>query len=583
MKTRTRIISLFGILALTIGGFIFFSNKQTRDLPYSLPDLPGLSQSPQKLDTEISKAIQSLLREPSDYDSLLKLAYLFHANGFHTEASQCYQIIVSSSAPPPVLAKTHYGLADLHKSDGRLALAANHLKAAIDLEPSHLPSRLALAEAYSKSGQAEDALRIHRDTLAIDPDNLQANLEIARHRMILGDDDQALKALESLLAAHPRSAKVKRLIAQIYQRSGNIQKANTIRGSISSQWDPPVEDQWLAERIAHCYDAQKLSFLAEDSARIEQFDTALGYLAQIDSFNSRQANTHYARANIYLSAQRLTDAAASLRKALAAGDEPALIYPQLIKILLNTKQYAEAEQAVLEGVNAAPYSAELLVELAKLKSAKGQAPEALAQLEKAFRSDPNNIEGRRLHAEILFELNHPEKAMISLQALRQLLPTDALSRIQMGNYYFNAKQVDKAIEPLEEAYALQPNDTVISELIVDCYIALANQEMSNGNSDSALSRLERALEISPKDIETRAWKAQLLTALKRFGEAKITLENLLQLQPENPAAHLQLGDIHFHQGDQAKAVDSWREALSLLSDRPNPAMTQALNQRLRIQ
>ena len=123
----------------------------------------------------------------------------------------------------------------------------------------------------------------------------------------------------------------------------------------------------------------------------------------------------------------------------------------------------------------------------------------------------------------------------------------------------------------EEAYAAYDSALVYKEDNVGAlnnyayYLSLENRE------------LERAEEMSYKTIkqeptnwtylDTYAW---ILFKEKRFSEARIYIDEAIKNEGnERPDIVEHAGDIYFHTGDKAKAVELWKEALDLGSESKN--------------
>jgi type IV pilus assembly protein PilF len=144
---------------------------------------------------------------------------------------------------------------------------------------------------------------------------------------------------------------------------------------------------------------------------------------------------------------------------------------------------------------------------------------------------------------------------------------DALRRAQihteLGAAYYEAGQYAVAIEELEEALAADPN-----------YVPAMNQlglvHLTLGQDSKAQQRFERALRLSPDDPSVNNNYGMFLCqrgrerdAMRHFAKA---LENPLYQTPE--VVYVNAGLCARNKGDDVKAEESLRRALSIAPDQP---------------
>jgi tetratricopeptide (TPR) repeat protein len=121
-----------------------------------------------------------------------------------------------------------------------------------------------------------------------------------------------------------------------------------------------------------------------------------------------------------------------------------------------------------------------------------------------------------------------ETQVKALKAVVEREPSNAKSRIELANLYFDAERYDDAIKWYEEALKLTPGDVNASTDLGVCYY-YANQP------DKALEQFSRSLKIDPKHVKT------LLNVgiVKAFGKqdlegATAAWQQVMQLSPDSP-------------------------------------------------
>jgi tetratricopeptide (TPR) repeat protein len=118
---------------------------------------------------------------------------------------------------------------------------------------------------------------------------------------------------------------------------------------------------------------------------------------------------------------------------------------------------------------------------------------------------------------------------------------------------------------------------VISTLDIarQAHSALGDWESALRRVDAVLEH-ERALQRSTEDIaDTRMNRAVALGRLRRFGEAKVELEECLQVFQNDPARRAKvigsLADLFDRQGDVPQAIAQQRRALAIRDQLPDPS------------
>jgi cytochrome c-type biogenesis protein CcmH/NrfG len=88
-----------------------------------------------------------------------------------------------------------------------------------------------------------------------------------------------------------------------------------------------------------------------------------------------------------------------------------------------------------------------------------------------------------------------ESRASSLRSTAQQNPTDAGTRVQLANLYFDAERFQEAADWYEQALTINPKDVNASTDLGICYYYM-NQP------DRALAQLEKSLQIDPKHTKT---------------------------------------------------------------------------------
>lgn len=131
--------------------------------------------------------------------------------------------------------------------------------------------------------------------------------------------------------------------------------------------------------------------------------------------------------------------------------------------------------------------------------------------------------------------------------------------LEKAKLLLKRKMADKALGSAREAVKADPTyveaHVVLGQLLLD---------VSEENADEALGHFEKALELSPKDVDAKAGSARVKSIKgDHEGAAKI-LEEAVQLNPKPEKLYYALGRVHERAGQFEKAVGAYRKALEKL-------------------
>ena len=83
----------------------------------------------------------------------------------------------------------------------------------------------------------------------------------------------------------------------------------------------------------------------------------------------------------------------------------------------------------------------------------------------------------------------------AMRTTAQQNPADAVTRVQLGNMYFDAGRYPEAVQYYEQAMKLQPKDVNVSTDLGISYYYM-------NDADKALAQFQRSLDIDPKHLKT---------------------------------------------------------------------------------
>ena len=158
--------------------------------------------------------------------------------------------------------------------------------------------------------------------------------------------------------------------------------------------------------------------------------------------------------------------------------------------------------------------------LAKLLTKKGMTNEALNQLEKALKINPNL--------------------------------TEALC--SKGNIFLSQSRIEDAFACYRQAMNKNPKDARIPAKI-------GMELVSLGRPEEAIPYYERAAQLQPNNAEAQVTLGGLLATLEKPEEAAIYFTKALKLDPKQPAIYNYIGNGFLQMGQYQQAIKFFKQAL----------------------
>jgi len=222
--------------------------------------------------------------------------------------------------------------------------------------------------------------------------------------------------------------------------------------------------------------------------------------------------------------------------------------------------------------------------------AKELPEDALAQFDEALRLDPRHAGSLAQRGRVHLRLNAVLKAEADFKAALRLDPRLVEAHDALAQLYRGQKMWGLAEEHLRKGAALRPKDTQYLGRLADLYLererfseailqyraalALApqNSRLRGGlgmayrgavRHDEALDSLHQALARDPENGFLQYQIGLTHVAARRFDDAATAFQAAALRDPMKPEPHLELGKVYALQGEKAKALEAYRQALRL--------------------
>jgi tetratricopeptide (TPR) repeat protein len=382
---------------------------------------------------------------------------------------------------------------------GDYALTETLLKKVLAIKPDFAPAYNFLGGVYEKSARYEDAARLFKKAIRLKADYEEAynNLGIALKNM--GRPEVAVTAFKKAVSLSPQRADIHYNLGNVYKRLGNYDLA--IREFLRSrELDPGFVATY-----------NNLGTIYEQLGR---FDEAAGVYSQGLQVDFNQPRLHYNLGIVFEKTNKLKEAEKEFNQAL------------------------KVKHGWVEALN----------NLGVVLQKRGKNKEAVKVFQEMLKIDPDNLQARNNLGVVYERLGMGEEAMNNYREALQLNPRYSQAVSNLGSLFAKEGQHSEALQEFERLLQLDPEGAEARYRLANTYMYLERF----GEAAEHFSKL-RAHE------DTRYRKASLQalgTVYQRTGnpgEAERCFRDLIALEPDNEAVHLDLALLARDNGDLKRA------------------------------
>jgi tetratricopeptide (TPR) repeat protein len=406
------------VLALALGasGYFWFRNQG--------PRLPEIKRS--GIDPAIVKAIgeasAEVRKSPASGSVWGRLGMMLYVHDFFNEADRALAEAERLEPPEP---RWPY-LRGLTRFDENPAAAIPFFQRAADLcGDSPAAPQLRLAETLLEYGRTEEAETNFQRVLLRNPKDARALLGSGGVAAKLGRLQESLEYLKQSIEVAPTVKASQMLIANVYQRLGDVKAAEQIIGRAAALPErPDWPDPFLREA--------------------KQFRTGKEAAAE--------------RAVLLLELGRAAETIALLQETTQHYPDYKRAWLLLGKAHSQQHEFAEAETALRKAVQLSPDSVDSQVELGVALYNQGSYAEAEARYREAIRLKPNLAEAHYNIGLCLWQRQVWPEAIEAFRTAVRCKPDLTQAYVRLGEALAKQGQSAEAVEQFNHALRLNPSD-----------------------------------------------------------------------------------------------------------------------------
>jgi len=393
--------------------------------------------------------------------------------------------------------------------------AAEQAKAVIALNSNNADAYSLLAGVAQTKGDNAEALKQIQHALSIDPNRGEFHSALALLQANAQDFGSAQQELEKAISLDPKNVTPHLVLAGILQKKGDTAGAQQqLQMAIAAS---PQNVQAHAE-LAGLY------YRAGDSAKAEQT------LQQSVEANPDDPMASALLANFYTQTRQLDHAVsvfAGYDSKYSKSEPVRLIYADL---LYQKRDYGKSSEVISELLKKDPANADIQALNAQLLVTTGKTDDALDALKKAVKQNPGAIKTQMLLAQIAGSKGDLSTAESALRAAAQIDPSN-----------------------------------------IDAATGLASVAVKKNDAAGLQDVADRTIKLHPNLPNGYLWRGTAEAGRKEYDKAAADFQTVLQKDPNNSTAYLELGQLQIAQGHATEGQSMVAKALD-----KNPGSARAL-------
>lgn len=504
--------------------------------------------------------------------------------------------------------ETAYSAAIASQTAGRMEEAADHYRAAFEIDEEFADAHFRFARCLEELDQHAEAARHYQLALETDVLRFRADAEINRvirevaERAAARDADARVHLVDveaDFIAASPNGIPGRELLLEHVHMTfaGNARIARALAESVAETLPAAIAESadpgapWLGEdelRNSLCftdYDQYIIATRLRQRMSRPPFSNQLDHVRVMEDLSGRIVELRRAS-----EPDGLVKAEAVYRNRIEAGEIDWVIRNHFSRILFSLGQFEEAERQINAAIAEMPAIIEPHYNYGLVLSALGRNEESLAAFDRCLKLDPTltdvqfsrgltlarlgrvdeafeamakgrKIQGDRAAMSFVLQLGdellkakRPEASLRAFRLATEIDPESAAAQAGLGSVHAQEGRRDLAIAHVSRALALDADFTPARALLN----ILNRSDSTRAQVDPA--RIQEAFEWNDRGVE--------MARQGRSGEAVRHFTDGVRRYPFNPDLQINLGLALFNIGRVDAAIIRYAEALKLAPQNP---------------
>lgn len=519
-------------------------------------------------------------------------------------ALQCWRQALLIQPDDPdlqlALATATYKSAKARQADGLPALngagVADAIRLLTDLLKSHpdvTAAYFTLGNIYANERRDREAADAYREVTRRDPNDKLALAAQVRALIDASAYTEALEPARDYVHRKPEDPSGHVMLGTVYQQLGDYAKAEPeLALGVAKSPDDFEARYQLGLVLARMEKPDQALPQLQKAVAIKPGDRSAQYqlvsvlrslgqtkeVAQIvgqlqkeqgDELLNSQLAAEGTKANDLLQSGKPKEAAQIYRHMLEENPDSAWTAYNLALALEGINDIKGAEDALHSAINIDPKLAKIQAELGRLELAEGDLPTAQKWLESAVDLDPELVEARGNLAMLYAKKGNLVSADKLLRQALEDNPTYKDGHLNLGLVLAQQNRKSDAEQELNKAVALAPKDPATLS-------AAGKAKMQLGKADEGIALLQQVVDIAPDLPAAHLDLAFALAESYNLPGALVQTSEAVRLAPQSGVAHFYRGRILYDLGRSDEAKLEFKAACQLNAKMPEPRYFLAL-------
>lgn len=442
------------------------------------------------------------------------------------------------------------------------------------------------AERSAENGRNDKAIYYMKQYLELRPGDHDAAVKLGDLILARGggrkDLANVLFLYERVLREGPRRDDVRRKLVDICLQLGRFSDASIHARALLDE-SPRDGELWEALAIAQASqnrneearasltsaidcDATRVrsyELLAELLARqMHQPDAARVWIEKMVAANPETAEAYLARARFERGLNKQADCLPDVERLLQLDPKNADGLLMLAELMQARDEPAKARTALTAGVAAHPRDARFYRALSSLELASGNAPAAVAALDRGCRNLPGAVELLLPLGDLLVQQGEIERVRDIIRRMEARGGLDIQAQYLGGRALMQEGKWSDAVAALE---ALRTRTVGMPGLAAEVNVLLATCQERLDNRDAQIEALRRALSFDPGHLNARLKFGALHLASGDLDEAVKEYSAAARVPDAPPAARFLLGRMMIARARAAGNSGDWNAVMELVN------------------
>ena len=509
--------------------------------------------NPQAAVPEYIRAADAL---PDDRDVQIKAAEILLVTRRYGDAAvRAATLLAKNPGDLDAILLRASALAGLRDFEG----AISGIQEALKVHPADSRVYINLGGIHEQAGQLREAEAAYRQAIALNESSVGAHVALANFLSSNGRQADAEQELKAAIALSPRDELANRMLASTYMTTGRLAEAEQPLKILSEVSATPDATFQLAEyylTVKRGDEAIRLltpmTKQTATSVRAEAMLASIDYEkgrtkeahARLDKLLERVPNDSSALAlkASWLASENSLDAALERGKAAVAADtQSATAHFTLGGIHAKRYEYPDAMKEYTEALRINPRLVAAQVELARLNRATGNQDDSVRFAQEAKQAAPSSLGVRETLARSLLNRGDLDGAEQEIAALLKVAPDTASIHALNGRLLALRNREPAARAAYERALALSPDN-------VEAVGGLVALDLQRKQFAPALTRIEAHLQKEPNQLALLAIAARAYEVAGQHDKAEQALRRAIASEPRFMSGYALLAQLYLKQG-----------------------------------